>query len=71
MLLLQQLGTILVLGLAAFAQGLNYDEAQHCYQDLLVSSTDLILLKSDTDTFGLGLILTQPAFGSRSVPLQI
>ena len=44
MLLQQQLGTILVVGLAAFAQGLNYDEAQHCYQDLLVSNNDLVLL---------------------------
>ena len=33
---------ISVVGFAAFAQGLNYDEAHHCYQDVLVSNVNFI-----------------------------
>ena len=37
-MLLLLLRPILVIALAAFAHGLNYDVENHCYQDLLVSN---------------------------------
>ena len=44
MLLKLLLRPILVVGLAAFAHGLNYDVENHCYQDLLVSKNLFVLV---------------------------